>query len=597
MPQRSPHTHFSNRLTVSCLLIAILCAPAFADDNEIFLLPERFNAIRSKLNSRQLALQAKQLEEARLRSSEAVQIMEGVPETLLYLASTQAELGLKKESFATLSKAIDAGMNNMKTLNAPVFKLLHDHEGWEDLLARAKDTKPDPTTIWRRPAEPLETKDGVAMVNGKNTMWVPAGNVLLAMFKIPDENKKRQVVRGQGKIGELIRRWHAEGTAAGNHGDFYDNHDRNHSNMAYKNFPQLTRIEYSEAAKLANLDWGAQFHMLFNGVVLGNSSTSLTKKVVWRSQPRLIQSNQNTMNLLYNQYANNHFYIYPEHRDYDVGHNGKGPDKGGGYGDTFFGNVPYTITSQGSSGSDRPFMTAVAATMAAFHPDVKKKLVKEKLLVPTIQMIFRRTNKNITSDDMYLTGAAHPPVFDSKQLDALAMVNMAHSMKPEHLPPVVRFRMVRESKPEGVKGSERVFDTQGAISRIHRTTGYVRRMQLDASQSRDGNGEKLTFHWKVLIGDPERIKITPLDETGTKVGIDIAWHDRYPIAEGSKMETNRVDIACFASNGTWFSNPAILSTYFPDNDERVYKDGKLVSQKKNDNYADPFLTGAPIPIK
>ena len=578
--------------------MTIACAPARADDDEIFLLPERFNAIREKLASRQLALQAKQLNEARQRSAEAVQIMEGVPETLLYLASTQAELGLKDKSFANLSKAVDAGLSNMKTLNAPVFKLLHDHEGWEVLLARATVAKPDQTTIWRRPAQPLETKDGVAMINGKNTMWVPPGNVLLTLFKIPDSNKKRQVVRGQGKVGELIRRWHTEGTAAGNHGDFYDNHDRGHSNMSYNSFPQLTRIVYCEAAKSANLDWGAQFHFLFNGVVLGNSSTSLTRGAAWRSQARLIQSSQNTMNLLHNQYSNNHFYIYPEHRDYDIGHNGKGPDKkNGGYGDTYFGNVPYTITSQGSSGSDRPFMTAVAATMAAFHPDVKKKLVKEKLLVPTIQMIFRRTNKNITTDEIYLTGAAHPPVFDSKQLDTLAMVNMAHSMTPEHLPPIARFRMMRESKPQGVKGSERVFDTEGAIARVHRTTAYVRRMQLDAAQSRDANGEKLTFHWKILIGDPQRIKITPLDETGTKVGVDIAWHDRYPIAEGSKMETNRVDIACFASNGTWFSNPAILSTYFPDNDERVYEDGKLVSQKKNDNYADPILTGETVTIK
>lgn len=573
----------------SALLLTTCRSVAWADDNEIFQLPSRFNAIRMKLNSRQLALRAKKLKEAELRSAEAVRLLPGLPETLLFLASTQAELGKTTDSFANLSKAVDAGLNNIKALQEPVFNSLHDIAGWDDLLARAKHAKPDPEALWRRPAAPQVVQNSVGTVEAKNTMWVPLGNVLLTTFQIPEENKKRQIVSGEGKVGELLRRWHSEGTAAGNHGDFYDNHDRGHSSMKAANFPQLTTIKYSAAARLANLDWGCQMHMLFNGVVLGNSSTSLTKAKIWRSQTRLMESNQSTMNQLYNQYANNHLYLYPEHRDYDPGHNGKGPEKDGGFGDVFFANVPYTITSQGSSGSDRPFMHAVAATLAAFTPEVKQKLVREKLIAPTLQMILRRNNNGIDSDEDYLTGAAHPPVFDSKRLNSIAMVEMAHSITPEHLPPVTRFRVISESKPEGVKGSERVFDTLGGVCRIHRTKAYTRTMRLDASASRDANGEELTFHWKVLLGDPDRIKIRKLDDTAAKVEIEIPWHARFPIAEGSAMETNRVDVACFTSNGHWFSPPAIVSTYFPDNDQRVYEDGKLIKQTTNNNYTDPFL--------
>jgi hypothetical protein len=564
-----------------------------ADDNEIFLLPERFEAIRMKLAARQFALRAKSLEEAELRSAEAVRIMPGLPETLLLLAGTQAERGKTKEAFETLSKAIDAGMNNAKTLDQPVFAKLKEIDGWDELVEKVKTAKQDDTAIWRRRAVPAEAKNGVAVIKGENTMWLAPGNVLVAAVKVPEDVKKKQVVSGNGKVEKLIRRWHNEGTAAGNYGDLYDNHDRDHSNMAYKRFPQLTRIEYGDGAKISNLDWGSQIHMLFNNVVIGNSSTSLVTKKVWRSQTRLLCSRSDTANKFYNQYANNHLYFYPEHRDYDAGHNGKGPEKG--YGDVFFANVPYAITSKGSSGSDRPFMRAVALTLAAFRPEVKQKLVKTKLLMPTVQMIFRRCNRDVVSDEIYLSGLAHPPVFDAMTLNPMGMVEMAQSMTLEHLPPLSRIRMVRETAPTDKDRSEILFNTLHAIARVHRTKEYVRKMQIDASPSFDANKEELTFHWKVLLGDADRIKIQKLNENGSQVGIEIPWHDRFPIAEGSDMETNRVDIGCFVSNGTWFSPPSIISTYFPDNETRVYKDGKLVSQKPNKNYADPLIAPLPKP--
>ena len=412
--------------------------------------------------------------------------------------------------------------------------------------------------------------------------------MLLSSFAVPTAVKNKPVTKATTEVAALLKKWYAEGTAAGHYGDFYDNHDRKHSRIGKGKYPQLTRIEYSAPAKAENLDWGCQVNMLFSGVVIGNSSTSLTHKTrLAMSDPINAVPAGYGFTTLQPIREHNHLYFYPEHRDYDPGRNGK---PGGGYGDVFFANTPYTITSKGSSGSDAPFMHAVINTLAAFHPDVKQKLVKSRLLIPAVQMIFRRCNKNVASDEKYLTGIAHPPVFEKQHIDTLAMIRMAHSMKPDHLPPMARFRVIRESASKGTKMPELVFNTASAVSRVHRTPEYSRVMQIDATPSIDANEEALTYHWKVLTGDSERIKIKRLDDTGAKVELTIPWHGRFAISPGSPMKTNRVDIACFVSNGHWFSAPAIVSTYFPDNEVRVYsQDGKLTSRKFNKNYVDPLI--------
>ena len=59
----------------------------------------------------------------------------------------------------------------------------------------------------------------------------------------------------------------------------------------------------------------------------------------------------------------NALYVHPAHKDYE--------DR-----DLFPANTPYLIVSRGSSGSDRPFLEAVAMILAAFRPDTKAKLAE-----------------------------------------------------------------------------------------------------------------------------------------------------------------------------------------------------------------------------
>jgi len=390
----------------------------------------------------------------------------------------------------------------------------------------------------------------------------------------------REIVppRDNSKIAKLLRKWYKEGTAAGNTGDFYDNRDGGHSRLNTRRFPQLDKVEYTEEQKKRRLHWAVQLRLLFNHVTLGNSSTA-SGDLCWGSNSRRCLLSPRAMQALYRQYTRNHLYIYPEHRDHDPGHNGRG----GGYGDLFPANTPYVITCQGSSGADRPFVEAVAYTLAAFRPGVKKDLIDSGLLMPTVQMIFRTCNKNIKAPEDYLTGKAHPTAFEAKNVDPLKMVQMAHAMRRDAIPPMIQLAVVEEDVALpgrdyfDVGERERPFETPAAIARIVRSTKCVRRMVVSAKRSYDINDRPLKYHWVVLRGDAGRIKINRLNKEGSAVELLVPYHERRPIHPGARMESSRVDIGAFVHNGAYYSAPGFICFYSLDNEARTYAaDGRIL---------------------
>jgi len=388
------------------------------------------------------------------------------------------------------------------------------------------------------------------------------------------------------EIAKLLRQWHKEGTAAGNTGDFYDNRDRGHSGLDTSRYPQLDKVEYTKEQLDRRMDWALQAHLLFPHVTFGNSSTA-SGDMAWGSNPRHALLSPQAVQMLYQQYTRNHLYIYPEHRDHDPGHNGRG----GGYGDMFPANIPYVIVSQGSSGSDQPFMQAVPYTLAAFRPEVKELLVGRGILMPTVQMIFRSSSKLVEKPEDYLTGKAHPSVFEGGTVAALKMAQMAHEMKRDSVPPMVQLAVFEEDlalagrdyfdAPRG----EGFFDTPCAIARIIRSTKLAHRMVVSAKGSYDANSRPLKFHWAVLRGDAGRIQIKPLEADASRVELIVPFHERRPVLpgpgpsgrEGSKMESNRVDIAAFVHNGACYSAPAFISLFYLDDEARTYgPDGRVL---------------------
>ncbi len=385
-----------------------------------------------------------------------------------------------------------------------------------------------------------------------------------------------EITTDRGEAGKRLRKWYADGTAAGNIGDFYDNRDRGHSHLRMAKFPQLDKVEYPEAVKQRRLDWGLQLRFLFRHVTFGNSSTAAGPTAGGCNSRRALMG-QRTADVLHKQYKNAHLYIYPEHRDHDAGTNGRG-----GYGDLFPANVPYLITSQGSSGSDRAFMEAVALTLAAFRPEVKKRLIASGLLMPTVQMILRSCAKNAKHRQDYLTGKAHPTAFVGHNVDPAAMVRLAHEIRVDTIPPMVQLAVVQE---DGAKQGrdyfdprpEKLFDTPCAVARICRSTKHLRRMVVSARGSYDVSGRKLTYRWAVLRGDAERIRIRPRNKEASEIELLVPYHERRPVQEGAKLQSTRVDIGCFVHNGEHDSAPGFVCFYWLADEARTYgDDGRIL---------------------
>lgn len=385
----------------------------------------------------------------------------------------------------------------------------------------------------------------------------------------PEERGERPITTLGGKAGERLRALWKEGKAAGLADVTYDNRDGAHSDLNPKLFPQMQRHAYSKEDIQARRHWAAQ-RTLMPGIVLGNSSTS-APPLAGGSNPRIYYVNPLGLAFLHQQYRKNNLYVYPEHRDHDPGRNG--PNEG--FGDLYPTNTPYLLISQGSSGSDQAFLRAVACTLAAFRPETRKKLADEGLLMPTVQMILRRSYKAVRNDEDYFTGAAHPTVFEGNLLDDLAMIERAQALPADDLPPLVQLKVVEEEQPKqfvdycDLPANEKLSDAPQAIARIWRGRAFTRRLVVSAADSFDPEKKPLRFEWKLLRGDPEAVCITPRKD-GSSAEIVVEYRPRRPIAPGSPLASTRVDIGVFARDGRHVSAPAFLTWFMLDDEARTY---------------------------
>ena len=512
-----------------------------------------------------------------------------------------------------LAAAARGGLPRLRSLIAdPVFTpLAADPELGFRLAALAALPEPDAAPLPRPAPVTSGVTGGVARITAANTAWNPETDRLEPRFAFAPK-PDAPILPPLPKTAELeILREHAKrGRAAGNHGDLYDNRDRGHSALDLKRHPQLTAVVYPPQARAADLDYGLADRFLFDQVVFGNSSTAMTGSVLWRSLPRLAMTQPDGAGPvgLWQTAAANGLYVYPAHHDYGEKSGGEksGGEQSGGEqsGDLFPANTPYILVSHGSSGSDQPFLEAVALILAAFPPETKARLIEENLVVPTVQMVFRRSLRNVTSREDYFSGAAHPAVFEGYNINLARMVSLANSITPDTIPAESRIRVVEEELgTEGVdyfgEGlSEQLFDTPAAVARIWRSRTWQRSMLLSAEDSRDVDGRPLTFHWRLLQGDPAKVKIEPLDG-GARARVTLNWHDPFPISEDNPLVSARLDIGLFADNGQRDSAPAILSWYFPPEETRTYAPGPdkapriaaidYAAPAKAKVYADPML--------
>jgi hypothetical protein len=396
----------------------------------------------------------------------------------------------------------------------------------------------------------------------------------------------------QGPAHRLLWRLMSQGRAAGNHGDLYENRDRGHSRLSPGAHPQLAHVAYDAEARKAGLDYGLAGPVIFEVPVIGNSSTAIKSGPFWRSLPRQALLAPGGPQVLYQNYLAGQMHVYPEHRDHDPEH-----------GDLIPANTPYLLVSQGSSGSDRGLLEALAMIFAALRPDTKTFLQRNQLLAPTVQMILRRSLTDVRSREIYLSGLAHPSVIPREQINLMRMVQLANALTPETVPPMVRLSVLSEtSGTEGVdyfgEGlSERIFDTPAAIARVWRTHAGRRSMIVSAEATRDPQGGSPDFEWRLLRGDPQRTMIEPLDPRGLRARITLDWQVPRPVARQPDILSSRVDIGVFARTGSQDSAPGLISILLPRHETRRYGPGpdgalrieSLDRRVPEGSYADPVL--------
>jgi hypothetical protein len=170
---------------------------------------------------------------------------------------------------------------------------------------------------------------------------------------------------------------------------------------------------------------------------------------------------------------------------------------------------------------------------------------------------------------------AHPSAFPPEALTPEAMIALAQAILPNDIPPVVLLEITTEDFTDagGLAGmTERLFTTPSAIARVWRAPAGRRQMIVSAFATRDPNGRPLRFEWRLLRGDPDRVRIEPMDDGATAARLTVDWHDPMPAPGGGPL-TDRVDIGIFADNGVHLSAPAFVSILCPGHVARRHAPG------------------------
>lgn len=411
-------------------------------------------------------------------------------------------------------------------------------------------------------ASPAAVMAGVALASPANVATDPVSGLLLARFSFDDPLPRRAPWRRRAPDDPALRQlaqWVARGRAAGNVGDLYDNRDRGHSRLAAPERPQLAFVVYDPVLAAAGIDYGLNWRLGFDAIAFGNSSTALTSGPFWRSHPRRAMTDPRLIAGLAMLNRTNQIYVYPEHRDHD-------PENG----DLFPAAIPYLLVSQGSSGSDRPFLVALEAALAALKPDVKVWLAERGLIAPTLQMLLRRSMKGVVTDADYMSGAAHPSAFEGGAIQIDRLISRANALTRDAAPPAAGLRVIDEPDPQadlfGEGLSERLFDTHAAVARIARGPAFRRRYVLEAF-AHGAEGRPVRFHWRALRG---AARIEPLDPEGRRAVVEIDWQARVAVPDRPDLASSRADVGLFADNGAALSAPAFFSLAFPPGEARSY---------------------------
>ncbi len=375
-------------------------------------------------------------------------------------------------------------------------------------------------------------------IDGGSVVATDTINLVRAAF---ENNICKTASGGDTTLVTCLSDLYSQGLAAENFDDQYENRDGDHTVLNISLHPQTTYIH----GPYGTTGIGTTPQNSDPETPLtGNASLCYNAGAGWCEGTARYLIRTGGANTLYNLYTGSNFYWFPEHTDHDAE-------------DLAYYMVPFVNSSQGSSGSEMDEVGKWLYTLAAFTPETKSALLSSGTLMPTIQMLFRRTR--VASDTEYLSGLAHANAFENAS-NTYSMVRTANNMSADAIPPMVQLEVVEDTFDAA--SGEVAFTTPVAIARRWRTEPDTpRRITVSAENSFDPNGLPLSFHWRLIRGDPDHVRITPQGENGATAEIEIDFHDAELIQIGSEERLSTlVSVAVFAHNGYYFSAPAFITS-------------------------------------
>ena len=351
---------------------------------------------------------------------------------------------------------------------------------------------------------------------------------------------------GDAAWGQCVRDWVTMGDDAGWTGVTYQNRDAEHAVLNVTPFPGVTSALSADVGN-ASLSTDALLNDP-NTIVVTNASVAYHPNATdWMSLARHDLASH--ASLASGLYRSGKMMWFPEHRDVGVT-------------DFFPGYVPFWGVWQGSSYEGWFELSQSVLTLGAFHRDTRAALQTSRSLIAAVQMAERRGL--VPSDRAYLGLTAHQ-TSTVDDPNGRFFLDIAHGMPADWIPPIVNLAVAEEDftavyEPTTMT-SERYVTTPDAVLRVFTaTTAEVGSMVVDVSSTTDTNSRPLSFHWRVVRGDPASVEILLRSDDGARA--ELRFRRPAEIVEsihGRDTLSQMTVVAVFAHNGRYFSAPAFVS--------------------------------------
>ena len=443
------------------------------------------------------------------------------------LAALLAQASRPDEALQSLARAIEADLPAGALEQDAAFDLLRGDPRFQDLVAAAGQKRPPAQAKRNRPPS-AEVGDDVAPVSAANTGWDPRFGVLRSLFHFRDEPAAKSSAAARDRSPSRLNAW-------------FRRRDRGRQSRRSLRQPRPRPLDPPAGA----LSAGCPHPLRRRGQEqpgLTAASTPLPLQRRHRRQrlarrhgrPAVAEpaarcaDRPGQHRRLFLQYAANHVYVYPEHRDHDPR-----------LGDLFPANTPYVLISQGSSGSDQPLLDAVIAIFGGISPRGESLSRQQRTDRADGAVDFSHGPKRDRQRRRLPERQGPPDRLRSAKPRVADMIEIAHGLKVEDVPPMVRCASPMKASAKSGRevffpaSGETLFNTPSAIARIIRSTAYDKRLVVNAGANSRPQRPNVDFRWVVLRGDADRIVIRPLNDEGSAAEIVVPWHERV-LCRGSR---------------------------------------------------------------